>query len=239
MIKQMMTSAVFAGFVAGLLAALLHFAFLQEYILLAEKYESGELTHFQNAAVAEQPDAVTQSAVVSDAPASTATSTLTRNALTVIFVALVYVGYAMVLVAGFGLAETFGATITAREGLLWGIAGFVSFQIAPGLGLAPELPGVIAAELAQRQMWWWGTVLSTGTGLALLAYGRGYLVRALAILALAAPHVIGAPEADAYSGVTPPEVAAMFATGVLGVAFVAWAVLGWLAGYFWSRQKSA
>jgi hypothetical protein len=36
MIRNMVTSALAAGLAAWLLAALLHFAFLQKYILLAE-----------------------------------------------------------------------------------------------------------------------------------------------------------------------------------------------------------
>ncbi|WP_197082873.1 CbtA family protein [Pseudorhodobacter ferrugineus] len=163
---------------------------------------------------------------------------LTRNSLTVLFAGLIYVAYALILTAGFGLAASFGKVITAREGLLWGIAGFASFQLAPSLGLAPELPGTIAADLTARQIWWWGTVLSTGTGLALLAYGRGYVAIAAAVLLLAAPHIIGAPLPDAYWGVAPPEVAAMFSARVLATALTVWAVLGWLAGYLWSQEKA-
>ena len=29
-------------------------------------------------------------------------------------------------------------------------------------GLPPELPGMAAADLAPRQLWWWGTAVSTG-----------------------------------------------------------------------------
>jgi cobalt transporter subunit CbtA len=241
MIKRMLTSALFAGFAAGLLAALLHFAFVQEFILLGEKYETGELTHFENAMPADhagQHDHTHGAEGHDHGPGAEAPGTFSRNMLTVIFASLVYVSYGLIMVAGFALAQAYGATITEREGLLWGIAGFVSFQLAPALGLAPELPGTIAADLSARQIWWWGTVLSTGTGLALLAYGRGYLVWAVAVIALAAPHVIGAPLPDAYWGAAPPEVAAMFSARVLGVALVVWAFLGWLAGCFWSDSET-
>ena len=49
MTKHMLASALFAGFAAALLAALLHFAFLERNILLAEHYEAGELQHFAGA----------------------------------------------------------------------------------------------------------------------------------------------------------------------------------------------
>jgi len=247
MIQKMVTSALIAGFGAGLLAALLHFAFVQQYILLGEQYESGALTHFETSAPPTAHDQGSDHAADAAEPAAGGhahsheageVSTLTRNSLTVLFAGLIYVAYALILMAGFGLAQSFGKVITAREGLLWGIAGFASFQLAPALGLAPELPGTIAADLTARQIWWWGTVLSTGTGLALLAYGRGYVAIAAAVLLLAVPHIIGAPLPDAYWGAAPPEVGAMFSARVLGTALTVWAVLGWLAGYLWSQEKA-
>ncbi|MDZ4093990.1 MAG: CbtA family protein [Paracoccaceae bacterium] len=249
----MLASALIAGFAAGLLAALLHFAFVQELILLGEQYETGALTHFAAAPMMDAPP-LTGTMTPDPTPDSTPNSTiadhghdhasahthdgadtpaLTRNALTVLFAGLVYVAYGLILVAGFGLAEHFGKTTTARTGLLWGIAGFATFQLAPAMGLAPELPGTIAAELGARQFWWWGTVAATGTALALLAYGRGVAPLAVAALLLAAPHVIGAPQPDAFWGAAPPEVAAAFSARVLGAGLAVWAVLGGLAGKLW------
>lgn len=230
-----------------MLAALLHFAFVQQFILLGEQYESGALVHFENTTEPQNlhdhatPEvATTETDGLANSHDDTAqeVSDFTRNSLTVLFAGLIYVAYALILTAGFGLAQSMGVTISAREGLLWGIAGFASFQLAPALGLAPELPGTIAADLSARQVWWWGTVLATGTGLALLAYGRGYLAWTAALLLLAAPHIIGAPLPDAYWGVAPPEVGAMFATRVLATALVVWAFLGWAAGYLWAQEKA-
>ena len=163
-------------------------------------------------------------------------SPVTRNALTVLFTGLIYVAYAMILVAGFGLARTFGIAIGPQQGLLWGIAGFVAFQLAPALGTPPELPGTPAADLGDRQLWWWFTVAATATGLALLAYGRTLPVAVLAMALLAAPHVIGAPSLEGFGGVAPPEVSAFFAARVLGVGMAVWALMGWVAGYVWERD---
>jgi cobalt transporter subunit CbtA len=254
----MLASALIAGFAAGLLAALLHFAFVQEYILLGEQYESGDVVHFKDAvglsngpahegAAAEGPAVEGHAAEGSAAPdghadhghgAGGMVLDLQRNGLTVLFAGLIYVAYGLILVAGFGVAESFGVTITPREGLMWGIAGFVSFQLAPAMGLAPELPGTIAADLTQRQIWWWGTVLSTATGLGMLAYGKGYVTMGLGVLLLAAPHVIGAPVPDAFWGVAPPEVGAMFSARVLGTALVVWAALGWIAARLWAEKPA-
>ncbi len=250
MIQRMVTSALCAGFAAGLLAALLHFAFIQKSILLGEQYETGALTHFQSGsgpapmahdhvdAAGDEAAAPTDTAAQQEHHATgDAPTTTTRNALTVLFSGLVYVAYGLILVAGFALAEHFGKRITAREGLLWGIAGFATFQLMPAMGLAPELPGTIAAELSLRQMWWWGTVAATAGALALIAYGKGPIPIVAAIVLLAAPHIIGAPQAEQFWGVAPPELAAAFAASVLGVGGAVWAVLGWLAGWFWARPE--
>lgn len=248
----MLTSALVAGCAAWLLAAGLHFAFVQKYILLGEEYETGAAVHFAGVAPqtddhatgeAHSHDAATEEHS-HDATAEGHThdeggeepSTFTRNLWTVVFSGLVYIAYAMILVAGFGLARTYGRGITAREGLLWGVAGFATFQLAPAMGLAPELPGTLAADLGARQVWWWGTALATATGLGLLGYGRSLLTTALAVLLLAAPHVIGAPELDGFSGVAPPEVAGAFSARVLGVGLAVWAMMGWVAGYVWARD---
>lgn len=254
MIQRMLASGLFAGVAAGLIAALLHFAFVQNILLLGEEYESGALVHFQGA-----QGAATEGHDHSEAPATEATddhahaegtaahdhpeaaeeeSHLKRNVLTVMFMALTYAAYGLMLVAGMALAGQFGIAVSTRDGLLWGIAGFVSFQFAPALGLAPELPGTIAADLGERQIWWWGTVLATGTGLALLAYGRSFVTALAGGALLAAPHVIGAPELGVYYGVAPPEVAAMFAARVLGAALVSWAVLGWFAARLWNGSAT-
>lgn len=248
MIQRMLASALFAGCAAGLLAAALHFAFVQNVLLLAEEYESGALVHFQGSqdqgAAAEDPTAAptedhtdAENAQAHEHPApSGEDSQVKRNALTVLFMVLVYVSYGLMLVAGFALAANFGISVSTRDGILWGIAGFVAFQLAPSMGLAPELPGTVAADVGERQLWWWSTVIATGAGLALLAYGRNLLSAVVAGALLAAPHVIGAPEIDGYFGVAPPEVAATFSARVLGAALMTWALLGWLSARLWNGQ---
>lgn len=265
MIQRMLASALFAGCAAGLLAALLHFAFVQNVLLLAEEYESGTLVHFPGAEPADAghdhgaaaEPAASEPAADTDATAEEGhshaagtpehqhsapggeESQVKRNALTVVFMVLVYVAYAMMLVAAYALAANFGITVSPRDGLLWGIAGFLAFQLAPAMGLAPELPGTVAADLGERQVWWWSTVFATMAGLGLLAWGRTFVTALVAGALLAAPHVIGAPEIDGYFGVAPPEVAATFAARVLGTALVVWAALGWMTARLWATDRQA
>ncbi len=252
MIQRMLTSALVAGCAAWLLAALLHFAFVQKYILLGEEYETGAAVHWAGVAPATGHDeAAAAEGHTHDAAEESHShdaaeaghehqegeepSTFTRNLWTTVFFGLVYVAYAMILVAGFGLARVYGKAITAREGLLWGIAGFAAFQLAPAMGLAPELPGTLAADLGPRQVWWWGTAASTAAALGLLGYGRNLVTTLIAVALLAAPHVIGAPELEGFSGVAPPEVSGAFAARVLGVGLAVWSAMGWVAGLVWAR----
>jgi len=257
MIRNMATSALAAGCAAWLLAVTLHFAFVQKYILLGELYETGAAEHFagvtaatvDHASGAAHDHGATDDGAKdhgADTPSSTeaeghdhgkadASSGLSRNLWTGVFFGLVYVAYALILCAGFGLVQAYGRMVTARDGLLWGMAGFAAFQLAPAMGLAPELPGTLAAELAARQLWWWGTVAVTAAALGLIGYGRTLASAALAVLLLALPHVIGAPEVEGFSGVAPPEVAAAFSARVLGTGLAVWAAMGWVAGAVWER----
>lgn len=247
MLKRMLTGALCAGLLAGLLAAALQSLFVQQYIVLAERYESGELVHGQRSdAVAEPANAAApaagQTAVAGNAaPAHGAPdvrdggSVLARNGLTAGFAALIYTAYGLLMMAGFALAEQFGRPVTRREGLLWGLAGFAAFQMLPALGLAPTLPGTVSADIGARQIWWWGTALSAVGALALIGYGRGPLAWGVALILLAVPHLVGAPMLGTFNGTAPPEVAGAFAAGTLAVGLAAWTVLGWTGGWFWSR----
>lgn len=224
MLTRIITTALFAGFLAGILAAILQFLLVQPILLHAELFEGGELTHF-GASGAGTP-----------AHADWPGFDPMRDLLSVLFTALIYTGYAFLLVAGFAFAADRGHTLTPRTGILWGIAGFVAVQLAPAMGLPPELPGAGAADVAPRQVWWFGTVFVTALGLWLIAFGTSALSWAIAAIALAVPHIIGAPEPDLLVGPVPPEIAAHFAARALGVGLVSWSVLGCLAGYFWSTE---
>jgi predicted cobalt transporter CbtA len=58
------------------------------------------------------------------------------------------------------------------------------------------------------------------------------------VVLLAAPHQIGAPEPDSFTGPVPPEIAALFAARALGVGLAAWVLLGAFAGFFWQREAA-
>ena len=223
MFTRILVSGLFAGFAAGLIAALLQLVFVQPVLLHAELYEGGQLTHFGAAKAAGAQTAI-------------GGIDLVRDGLSVLFTTLIYTGYSLILVAAMALAEDRGIRITVRQGLLWGVAGFAAVQFAPAVGLPPELPGSAAAEMGLRQVWWFGTVGATAAGLALIAFGKGWTSRGIAAVLILAPHVIGAPHPETFSGPVPPELAGMFAGRALGVGLVAWVLLGLFAAWFWIRE---
>ncbi|WP_151720330.1 CbtA family protein [Gemmobacter serpentinus] len=257
MLTKMLTSALIAGAAAGLIAALLQLFFVQPVLLHAELYEGGERTHFaaasghdhgagaaeghDHAAPAEGHDhAAPVEALAAEGHAAPGIGfDAPRDGLSILFSIVVYSGYGLLLVAAFALSEARGHTVSAREGLLWGVAGFVAVQMAPAFGLAPELPGMAAADINARALWWIMTVLLSAGGLWLVAFGRNWTVWALALVMLALPHVVGAPHPADFTGPTPPELAAQFAGRALGVGLAAWAVLGLFATTLWTRARAA
>jgi cobalt transporter subunit CbtA len=225
MFGKIAVSALIAGFGAGLFAAMLQIVFVQPVLLHAELFETGALIHFGAGPTAAH--------VVHEGGID-----LMRDGLSVIFSALIYCGYAFILLSAMSLAEEQGRPITARSGLIWGIAGFVAVQLAPAFGLAPELPGMNAADLTARQIWWFGTVAATAIALWLIAFGKNWKMWGVAIILLAAPHIIGAPMPDTLTGPAPPELGAMFAARALGTGLAAWAVLGFLLGSIWHSKMA-
>jgi len=223
MLSKLLTSALFAGAAAGLIAGLLQLLFVQPVLLHAELYESGELVHFGSIASSAHPDLPGFDAV--------------RDLLSIVFSMLTYTGYAMMLVALMLIAEERGAHVTARTGIIWGIAGFVAAHFAPGFSLAPELPGSAAADIGARQVWWFATVISAGIAMWLLAFGRNWAMWGSAVILLAAPHVIGAPMPDTLTGPVPTEIASLFASRAYGVGMVAWVMLGCFAAYFLDKEQ--
>lgn len=157
-----------------------------------------------------------------------------RNGLTVIFTVLTGFGFGLLLVAASELA---GGLRSWHQGVIWGLAGFAAFTLAPGLGLPPELPAMPAADLAARQLWWIGTVAATAGGLALIAFGRSPLLAVLGVALILAPHVIGAPQPDSHESPIPESLHHSFIVASVMTSFVFWALLGGLAG--WLRPRIA
>jgi cobalt transporter subunit CbtA len=148
-------------------------------------------------------------------------------------------GFGLLLAGAFALGDR---PVGTRRGALWGVAGFISFALAPALGLPPALPGAAEADLGARQLWWLGTAAATAAGLAALAFGRFWWWRALGLVLLALPHAIGAPRTGDTTAV-PAALAREFVAASLATSALFWvalgATVGWLSARFTSRDPAS
>lgn len=229
--KKIVSVAALTGILAGLLLTAVQQVQVLPLILKAEVYEEA-------AEAARQPG--TPAAVT--APAQEAhehqaheheawepENGWERNLFTAGANIIVALGFALLLGAAVTLR---GGKLDWRSGLLWGLAGYAVFFVAPSLGLPPELPGTEAAELTHRQAWWIATAIITATGLGLIAFGRQWAIKIAGALVLVVPHLIGAPQPAVHGGVAPAELMNQFiiATAITNAAL--WLALGGLFGFF-------
>lgn len=136
---------------------------------------------------------------------------------------LTAIGFALLLGGIFALR---GRPVGWREGLLWGLGGFVVFTAAPGLGLPPELPGMPVAELTARQLWWVATAAATAAGLGLLVFRRAPWAAVAGLFLIAVPHLIGAPVAAEAHSEVPAALSHSFVVAVTLTSLLFWVLLG-------------
>ena len=138
---------------------------------------------------------------------------------------LMGVGYALLLV---GLYH-FRTPTNTMAGLAWGAAGYMSLFVAPSLGLHPELPGMAAADLFDRQTWWLGTALATITGIGLCVFSRSWAVKGMGVVLLSIPHIVGAPLPVVQTSLVPVELQHQFFAASALANAVFWLLLGWIS----------
>lgn len=217
MFQRIFFAAVVSGVIAGLFATAVQSTQVIPLIHEAEKYERRE------------PVPIPQTH--EDHPEEGGDSS--RLALTLVSNVVSGVGFALLLVGCFALH----GDVDWRRGILWGVGGFAVFSFAPAIGLPPELPGVDAASLPHRQLWWVLTVAATAAGLALLAFKPGVSFKALGVVLIVLPHIIGAPHPDTGGGLVPRALLERFILTALMASAAFWVVLGLCAGYFFNRLK--
>lgn len=220
--RSLLFCAVVVGLIVGGVVTVFQRFGTVPLILQGEVYEEAAREaspHQHPATAAATPDAAHQHPVAAWEPANG----LERDSYTALANILTATGFALVLAAIFALR---GREVGWREGLFWGLGGFAVFTLAPGLGLPPELPGVPAAALASRQIWWVATACATSAGLALLVFRRAPWAAVLGVALIALPHVAGAPHLAEMHGTIPEALARQFVAAVTVTSLVFWALLG-------------
>jgi cobalt transporter subunit CbtA len=235
-LRIFLTVALLAGIGAGVVGWGVHMAATTPLIKEAEVYESAAEA---NAPAAAEATAHTHDANTAehghDAEAWAPADGWERNLYTLGADVVTGVGFAFLLTAAIVFL---GRGADWRRGLLWGLAGFASFTLAPAVGLPAELPGTNAAPLVDRQLWWIGTAIATAGGLFAAAWLRNVYGYAIAVVLIALPHVIGAPQPETPGGLAPEELEHKFILAAAATSLVFWVVLGVLTGAFFKRYAN-
>lgn len=137
-----------------------------------------------------------------------------------------------------------GTTLTAMQ--LSGCvaaAGWLSFHLWPTLGLPAEVPGMDAAPLHDRQLWWILAAGSAGVACALVGFAKGAWRWLAAVVLLALPFALGVPhlQVDDLAGFNPTahealgQLAQKFGWATTWVALSFWSTMGFACGLAFQR----
>jgi cobalt transporter subunit CbtA len=211
--RNIVFAATLSGLIAGLLATVVHSFSTVPLILEAEIYETAAV-HAQ------------------DGEAWAPANGVQRLASMALANLLTGIGFSLLLCSVFALR---GCVMNWRRGMYWGLAGFAAFTVAPGLGLPPELPGIEAAPLLERQAWWLVTVAVTAGGLAMICLGsrKSFAIAGGALIVL--PHIIGVPLPAEHVSLVPEHLVHDFIVTTFLVSLFFWLSLGMLSGWFYHR----
>lgn len=226
MITRYLLVALVAGLLAGVLATVAQQARVVPLILEAEKYETAPAAAHEHSSALDlglfTPAQAHEHAAEGEDDAGMLfgvdrlTGTLMANLVT-------GTGFALILMAA---SLVSGRSVTLANGAIWGVLGWLVFQMAPALGLPPELPGFPAGDLMARQIWWIGCALATAGALALFLLRGEVWAKALGVVLMLAPHAIGAPQPEDISTSVPALLAAEYASAALATGLFFWVMIG-------------
>ena len=224
MIGKIVLAALIAGMAAGLIYGGVQHVRTTPLILAAEVFETAEPAAHDHAVAATNATATTPAHEDEDWGLANGWQ---RTLSTTIASVITGAGFALLLA---GVSLLTGYPITAANGMIWGICGFLAVTVATSAGLPPELPGMPNADLVMRQVWWVGTIIATGGGIFLLATRRELLWMVLAVALIALPHIVGAPQPLTHETAVPGGLAASFAANTIAANAVLWSLIGLFLG---------
>lgn len=227
--RNIILTSLVIGLLAGSLLTLVQMVAVNPIIFAAEAYEEKAVPEAAHSHSHDHSHAHSH-----DAEAWEPAEGFERGGYSLVANVLAAIGFAAMLLAAMSQLQLQGLTqLSVPRGLAWGLAGFGVFFLMPALGLPPEIPGVEAPAINNRQSWWLLAVVAGITGLALLAFAPAKY-KLIGPLMLALPFIIGAPHISGpeFSHSNPQTVAALMAlhqqfiiaSGLSNLLF--WLVLG-------------
>ncbi len=224
MLAKMILSTVVAGLLAGLILAGLQYVRLTPLIEAAEVYETPET---QAIAEASKPCVETMPGMKmcsdDERPSWKPDEGWQRTLATTTASLLTGAGYALLLV---GISMVANIPITKQNGMVWGLCGFIAVSLAPAVGLPPQLPGMPAADLHVRQIWWLATILATGAAVYVWVKAKDYWWQIVAVIFATVPHFFAPLNATITEGDVPAVLASEFASSSLAANLVMWLAIG-------------
>jgi predicted cobalt transporter CbtA len=213
MLFRTISSALLAGFLAGLCLFLIQRSSTLPLIHAAETYEKTNSIESQSDAFAAEP-VRSLASLLGD-----------------IFVA-----------TAFGLILTGIYAISGRDGwfqgLLGGLVGFATFHLAPAMVVPPAVPGMEVGPLAVRQIAWWLVAASAVIG-SIVVFSQTGLAKLVGILFFFVPATvlrfvlpIAAPTTQSDS---LAQLDRAFVVRTLAGMLVFWLILGAISGYLFAR----
>ena len=92
-----------------------------------------------------------------------------------------------------------------------------------------------AADLLTRQIWWVATIAATAVAIGLFSLREEAWAKIAAVILIALPHLIGAPEPASEASGVPPALSAAFAANSLAAAAIFWCAIGGFLGLAMDR----
>jgi len=238
--SRIIYSSLLPGIAGGLLLTALQIASLNPIIFAAERYQLNAddvavEKNDEHSAHQHEHKHDDEAWAPADGPERTAYTLLANLLASTGFAAIV-----LALMCQFWLRRKAG--ISWSQGSLWGLAGFTALFLAPAIGQSPEIPGMAAAAVEHRQIWWALCALCVAIGLGIFAFAS-VRVKAIGLLFLAIPYLVGAPQADApmFSHPDPYVVLALvdlhqqFVVSSAIANLVFWLVMGLTCRFVFNR----
>jgi predicted cobalt transporter CbtA len=215
--RRLVFAALCAGLLSGVFATVAHQIGTVPLILQAETYE--------------KPSEHALAAAREHTSAWEPKNGAERTAYTLVADILTGIGFALLLGAGLTLR---GGGVGWRQGLLWGLAGFAIFTVAPSLAAAARKrsrAAVRAAALVARHHY-----CDRRRACADRLHHSGSLGDRSSGSDSAA-HLYGGPEPAEHNGVVPAALAHHFVIAARVANFLFWLILGASTGYFHERLQ--
>ena len=235
--RNIVITAFFTALIAGVLLGTMQSFSTSKIIYSAEKYEVDKAVSEHHSHASPEAHSHSNEEWSPEDGAERVGFTVFADILIAFGHSLLLTSFMALIFLKFGRPE-----ISWKSGLIIGIGGFLSFYLATIIGLPPEVPGTVTADLHARQIWWTLTIIMTIIGLSVL-YLAPTASKLLGLALIAIPHIIGAPhpETHGFLNQDPSAITALsqlehqFLIATAGVNLVYWLAVGLFSGFFANR----